>query len=294
MSSSKKHVYKKAKMDSDGWIQKRQYNYEFSQVVHSTRASIMKKNGVNLDGLTDNDVDPDFPPVSHTKRVSLKMPGTHVKNPYLKKKPSSVVSPPKSRKIPNPYTRCTQYLESLATNKTVPSVATYKGKKQDDVPTLEEIKRTNQLFYSYDPRGYKTKPLPEGYCISCYCPNKYCAETVFGTMVMNDALTRVYAPNACYETDCKTEMKSVFEEAYSQAVLSKLRWNGFDLNGYEEVESCKEIEIPTCMRVSSFKRFWNQIKKNNFNEEIIACTSFVDYDEEAEVEEALKNGEFKG
>ena len=46
------------------------------------------------------------------------------------------------------------------------------------------------------------------------------------------------------------------------------------------------------MKTRSLRHFWIQVKQNNDEEAMIACQSFVNYDEEAEIEEAMKKGEF--
>ena len=74
--------------------------------------------------------------------------------------------------------------------------------------------------------------------------------------------------------------------------FSKLRWNGFDLNGFEEKDSWRELRIPNCMTARSLKYFRIQIEQNNQEEYEMACQSYMNYDEETEIEEAIKNGDF--
>lgn len=46
------------------------------------------------------------------------------------------------------------------------------------------------------------------------------------------------------------------------------------------------------MTNGSLMNFRNQIKQNNQEEYEIACQSYMNYDEEAEIEEAIRNGDF--
>ena len=46
------------------------------------------------------------------------------------------------------------------------------------------------------------------------------------------------------------------------------------------------------MKGKSLKKFQKEIVQNNDEEYDIACQSYVMYDEEAEIQEALKNGDF--
>jgi hypothetical protein len=46
------------------------------------------------------------------------------------------------------------------------------------------------------------------------------------------------------------------------------------------------------MTNKSMKKFWMKVKEENEIEYSIACNSYRNFDEEAEVEKALKNGDF--
>ena len=111
-------------------------------------------------------------------------------------------------------------------------------------------------------------------------------------MTIHYALTKVYAPGTSHETEDRADMKAIFKDAYTEAVFAKMRWNGFDLNAFEVEESSRQIRIPNCMKKKSLRSFGNQVNQNNEEEYNIACNSYMHYDEEAEIQEALKSGEF--
>ena len=46
------------------------------------------------------------------------------------------------------------------------------------------------------------------------------------------------------------------------------------------------------MKSKSLRSFFRQIKQNNEEEYDISCQSYMNYDEEAEIQKALKNGDF--
>ena len=104
-------------------------------------------------------------------------------------------------------------------------------------------------------------------------------------------MTKVYTPGTYHDKDDRGVMRQVFDEAYTNGVFSKLRWKGFDLNAIEVKESWRKVRIQLCMKRQSLRRFLKQIKQNNDEESDIACQSYM-YDEEAEIQEAIKNGDF--
>ena len=85
---------------------------------------------------------------------------------------------------------------------------------------------------------------------------------------------------------------NIFDEAYTEAVYSKLKWNWFDLSDKQEHASYHDIRVPKCIKNSSFKRFKKGIKKNNENEAEIAWKDWNYTDEQAEVDEAIRNEDF--
>ena len=163
------------------------------------------------------------------------------------KKEETFVTPQKSMRVKNPYKTQSKSYSSPQ------SVTTTKPKEEKEYKvsvgsTYGDIKRSHKLYFTYDPRGYKTQPLPKGYCEFCRCPMNYCAEIVFGVMSKDHALTKVYTPGTYHDKDDRGVMKQVFDEAYTEAVFSKLRWNGFNLNAIEVEESWRKVKIPLCMK----------------------------------------------
>jgi hypothetical protein len=129
------------------------------------------------------------------------------------------------------------------------------------------------------------------YCEDCRCPDEYCADIVFGEMTKNHSLTKAYAPGSRWKLEKREELTVCFEEAYTEAVFSKLRWNGFKLSAKEEKESWRSISIPRCMKRNSLKEFIKQIKKNNRKEYEIACRRYYGSEQE-QIDYAIEHGEF--
>ena len=286
MSGNKKYKSVRAKTDPEGWIKTRKDKYEFPPVQHSTRATILSRNAPNTACLPPVD-EYGFAPTRHSSRASLSPKKTQHTPQLSDIKP--IVTPHKTIRVKNPYKTQTKLSEDAVKRK--PTIPESKPEPDNNGLPLEAIKKTHKLFFTYDPRGNMTKPLPKGYCEHCLCPVNYCAEIVFGEMSKNHALTKVYTSGTYHDKEDRGTMRAVFDEAYTEGVFSKLRWNGFDLNAIEVEESWKKVRIPLCMKKTSLRKFLKQIKQNNDEEYDIACQSYM-YNEEEEIQEAIKNGDF--
>ena len=294
-----------AKTDADGWIKTRKDKYGFAEESHVTRSSISHPNRASVATVTPtrnstataslpNEIYKSVPNPYSTRTI----PETKVADVKRELEPRDSTATASLKNevhkcVPNPYvTRTPRPAAKVAEVKREHVLKEALDDTSTDPSSLDLIKKTHKLFFTYDPRGNKTKPFPKGYCEDCLCPLNYCAEIVFGEMSKNHALTKVYTPGKYHDTSDRGSMKAVFDEAYTEAVFSKLRWNGFDFIAIEEKESWRNVRIPLCMKRKSLKRFLKQIRQNNDEEYDIACQSYTMYDEEAEIEEALKNGDF--
>ena len=255
MSANKKNKSVPAKTDAEGWIKTRKDKYKFVPRTHATRAPLSpKKTSTDNTNNHENDMY-SFAKINHTSRASLSTKKSATIT--LLTNESSIISPPMAERVINPYVTCPKSSTSYVIDQSKKIVN--KPKDDDSGLLLEEIKKGHKLFFTYDPRGYKTKPLPKGYCEDCLCLVNYCTEIVFGHMSYNHALTKAYTPGNSHSMEERVEMRGIFDEAYTEAVFLKLRWNGFDLNAIQEKESLREIRIPKCMKKKQFEEI---IKKN--------------------------------
>ena len=210
-----------------------------------------------------------------------------IRNPYKTvsnvetKKESTSSSPQKGDNLSNDTQR-----HKVTPSKSSSSVVVsnpYKTKKKEPPAPLSLIRKQNKLYFSYDPRGYKTDPLPIGFCVHCRCPLVYCAEVVFGEMSLNHAETLAYTPGP-HCTEERSDMKELFDRAYTKLVFAKIKFNHIDLGVEETKRSFFALKIPKCMKRNSLKRFLAKIESNNYPD------FGEDWDEEKEEEESRKNG----
>ena len=114
------------------------------------------------------------------------------------------------------------------------SITTRGMKKERDAAAgplpFEEIKRSNSLFFSYDPRGVrKGIPLPEGHCKYCRCPTLYCANIVLAKVCVDHMNFLIYRnPAKPIEDKTQKGMFRQFRICYTEAVIAAMRTNGID------------------------------------------------------------------
>ena len=260
MSEKRKYVGKPAKKNAKGWIHKNEYECTLLPLLPFNIASLKATNSPLLKYLS---------PIPDKK----------------------VVTPSKSIKLLNPYVSSVKKPSGLTKQEST-NLDKEARRAVDDIHTLANIKASHKLFFTYDPRGYKPGKLPVGYCEFCLCPDEYCAEIVFGVMTTNHSLTKAYGRSTTWNLEEKCDMKRIFDEAYTEAVYSKLRWNGFDLNEEQIDESYHQIKIPRCMKMGSLKKFYKMIQRNNDREAEIGCQSCYG-DDQAMLDEAIERGEFE-
>ena len=230
----------------DGWITKRKHKHEFAPVNHISGDLLEQKR-------------------SPTKITPTK---THHDPEDIK---------PTSSKVTNPY-------KTQVSTKT--KEVTYKiNKSEDKGLPFSLIKQQNKLYFSYNPRGYPIDPLPNDYCKHCRCPINYRAEVVFGKTSMNFVETLAYT-SGLHCTEERSDMKKIFDRAYTKLVFAKIRFNGFDLNVEESETSWRALKIPRCVKKESMKKFLCKIEANNYPD------FGSDWDEEKEEEELKEKGEF--
>lgn len=124
------------------------------------------------------------------------------------------------------------------------------------VPPLAVLKIQNPVFFSYNPYGYpRNTTLPVGCCLSCRCPEAYCAERVFGEMVLKQAEYEVYVIQGMAKINPHDvdELRTLFETIYTDAVKHKMMWNNINLP--VEFRTNHIISVPNCIKNKSLRRF---------------------------------------
>ena len=132
---------------------------------------------------------------------------------------------------------------------------------------LNLIKNTHSLFFAYDPRGYKKKNLPNGYCRACRCPKNYCAEVVYGK-ICAARVEMLINEKGTLNVD-EDEIVEMFEEVYSINIYAQLMRNSL------KFEKELKMNIPRCMRMQSMKRLVKKIEKLNVEDDGL---TWEDYD----------------
>ena len=253
MSTARRKPKRKEHISVDGWISTRKHNnYEFKSVTHLEGEELDRK-------CTPRKVTP-------TKKIGEE------------KKTSGNFA-----KVTNPYkTQTTTCTKDHSPTK----CSSEKKELKDPQPApLSLIRAQNKLYFSYDPRGYPTDPLPQDFCKHCRCPNIYCAEVVFGHISIDHAQTLAYTSGPHSTLDC-VDMKEMFDRAYTKLVFAKLGFNGFVLTVSETQTSYKALKIPRCVKKQSLKKFLLLIEDQNYPD------FGEDWDEEKEEEELKKAGKW--
>ena len=219
-----------------------------------------------------------------TKHRSEKMfaPVRHLSKESLQAKREKMNDTASSSSVKTEYVVNDTVAREVSPTKTQSRVVNpYKTYKKETPAPLSLIRKQNKLYFSYDPRGYKTDPLPDDYCVHCRCPTVYCAEVVFGVMSLNHAETLAYSPGP-HCTGERSDMKELFDRAYTKLVFAKIKFNGIDLGVAETKRSFFALKIPKCMKRQSLKKFQAKIEANNYPD------FGEDWDEEKEEEESKK------
>ena len=82
-------------------------------------------------------------------------------------------------------------------------------------------------------------------------------------MSYNRAETMVYTPGN-HNTEEWKEMKQMFDNAYSDGIMEKLRWNGFDLNHDDaDASSWRALRVHKCVKRNSMRKFLKAIGDHN-------------------------------
>ena len=125
-------------------------------------------------------------------------------------------------------------------------------------PSYRKIKNMNQLFFQYNPNGFRLElydhydSMPTDYCKKCRCPHEYCAETVFGLMCTTYTKHELQLKvNRKIELSMEN-VRAMFRKNYSELVYSKMVQNEviWTLNGKEK----SEIELPKCIVTNSLRK----------------------------------------
>lgn len=113
----------------------------------------------------------------------------------------------------------------------------------DDIPLMADIRKNNELFFTYDPRGIWSDRDKPDYCSECGCPKNYCANTVFGKECMIRSEYILIGKKKC-NVD-KMDVLSTLSHVYSDAVQAKARTNMIvDIFEHECYES---LLLPNCI-----------------------------------------------
>jgi hypothetical protein len=122
------------------------------------------------------------------------------------------------------------------------------------------IKSRYPLFFTYDPRGVeKTKKLPAGHCKDCRCPINYCAEAIFGQMVIDRCEHDIYLRVGIHGYNDDYEIEELFKQIYTDAVKNKMMWNRISFtDGYNTAGT---FYVPGCMRFASLANLMREFRK---------------------------------
>ena len=149
---------------------------------------------------------------------------------------------------------------------------------------FKDIKELHPLFFSYDPRGLECVPLPHGFCPMCRCPSNYCAEIVMGEMCCDDTLAQLEFDDKT-ERELVTMTKDLFAKVYTEAVLSKMRWN--QIEDEDRIRNTVTLIPPRCMRKNSRRRVLSVLKSYMEGKTHVHC--YRKYDSESDEEDDVPN-----
>ena len=119
------------------------------------------------------------------------------------------------------------------------------GKPELPGPRLEEMKESNNVYWTYDPRGVSESEMDTAYyCSQCKCPFHYCAKITFGEIVTKQVeyLLKEEKPIITYDW---LELK--FRGVYWNCVHHKMMINsipfpdGYSFPSYGILPSCIEL-----------------------------------------------------
>ena len=217
----------------------------------------------------------EFAPVTHASRSDFPSKETYYSTSPTKSNTKNDVSVKNTTgRVINPY-------------KVTPTKKSNSSVSKDTPTPFSLIKKENKLYFSYDPRGYPTDPLPDNYCMFCRCPMVYCCEIVFGQMSLDAAETLAYTPGP-HCTEERSDMKELFDRAFTKLVFAKIKFNDIDLGVEATKKSFYALKIPKCMKRKSLRRFYAKNEANNYPDDY----GEDDWDEEKEEEELKLKGEW--
>jgi hypothetical protein len=131
-------------------------------------------------------------------------------------------------------------------------------------PTVSEIKKNNELFFTYNPLGCGVPNTSEFlYCEHCRCPLIYCNDVVFGPMCYRD-VERLICKNGLQNEQDEREVKLFFRSVYHDLVKAKMLMNNSPLHLLIEY---RYIRLPRCVKRGSLKRLLDDIKLWTHEEE---------------------------
>ena len=146
------------------------------------------------------------------------------------------------------------------------------------IPTIRQIKKSNVLFFSYDPRGDLKMKGNHHFCRKCLCPKIYCADYVFGKECMFRARYIIFKEKLG-NVD-KIDVINTFQRVYANAVFAKAWTNNidvdrtFDKTGYHGIPNCiYKSRIPMLLRsVTKYKNdrgtiIWSPCKTKWMNKD---------------------------
>ena len=118
------------------------------------------------------------------------------------------------------------------------------------------MKSHNSLFYVYDPRGYKGKVLPKGYCVDCRCPKNYCASLMYSKVITERVKFLIKEKGRSFLEE--EDITDMYEEVYAINVYAKLMANGIKFE-----ETRLEMTLPPCLERRGLNRLLKSIEKEN-------------------------------
>ena len=115
---------------------------------------------------------------------------------------------------------------------------------------IQDLRNTNTLFFSYDPRGKLVKHEESHlFCRDCRCPIEYCSEDVFGKMCYS-YVQHLIAKLGFEEFKTELDVQKHYKRTFTELVHSKMKWNNITFHNHNEF---RYVPIPDCMKRASFR-----------------------------------------
>ena len=123
-------------------------------------------------------------------------------------------------------------------------------------PSMSQIRSTNKLYFTYDPRGQLIKHEDVAlFCEDCRCPKEYCAEKVFGELCYNQ-VEHLVGKLGFEVIDTQLMVIQYFKRSYTEMVHHKMMVNKIPFRNYNVQ---RYVHVPECMRLNSLRKIIDDV-----------------------------------